>query len=183
MDTTRPFCTDRNTGQKKGLSSKGKIAMGRFREKLYRFAYGRNGIDQLYYFGLGVISVLIVTDFILQLAMPEGTVKTVMGLCFSVGSMSIFTWLVFRMMSRNLTKRRRENAAFLKAWRGVKRFFTRNTSKGTKSFNRDDATYIFRDCTKCGSTLRLPRKAGRHRVKCPRCAHSFYVKAKKYRYK
>ena len=80
-------------------------------------------------------------------------------------------------------KRRMENAAFMKMWRGVKRFFSANTSKKTKSTNRDDAYYIFRDCTKCGCTLRLPRKVGKHRVKCPRCSHSFKVKAKEYKYR
>ena len=157
--------------------------MGRFREKLYRFAYGRNGVDQLYYFGLVLTFAFMIADFILQLALPEGIVKTVIGLCLSTASTVTFVWILFRAMSRNLTKRRRENARFLKCWRSTKRFFSGNTSRGTKSFNRDDAIYIFRDCTKCSSTLRLPRKKGKHRVKCPRCSHSFFVKAKEYKYR
>jgi DNA-directed RNA polymerase subunit M/transcription elongation factor TFIIS len=53
-----------------------------------------------------------------------------------------------------------------------------NVSRGSKSRNLDDQVHIFRDCTKCGSTLRLPRKSGKHSVKCPRCSHSFYVRSK-----
>ena len=157
--------------------------MGKFKEKLYRFAYGRNGVDQLYYFGLILTFVFMIADFILQLALPEGMAKTVIGLCLSTASTVTFVWILFRAMSRNIIKRRKENANFLKALRAVKRFFSGNTSRGTKSYNRDDAYYIFRDCTRCCSTLRLPRKKGKHRVKCPRCSHSFYVKAKEYRYK
>jgi len=95
----------------------------------------------------------------------------------------IITWSIYRSMSRNIAKRRRENEIYLKAMRGVKRFFSVNTSRSTKSFNRDDAQYIFRDCTKCGSVLRLPRRKGRHKVKCPRCSHGFYVRAGKFKYK
>lgn len=157
--------------------------MGKFKEKLYRFAYGRNGVDELYYFGLILMIVFMVADFVLQIVLPEGTVKTVVGLCLSAASMITFIWSIFRVMSRNLFKRRRENANYIKMRRAVKRFFTGNTSSRTKSYNRDDMTYIFRDCTKCASTLRLPRKAGKHKVKCPRCSHSFYVKAKQYKYR
>jgi hypothetical protein len=157
--------------------------MGRFREKLYRFAYGRNGVDQLYYFGLALTVIFMITDFVLQIVLRESLAKTVIGLCLSTASTVTFVWILFRAMSRNLVKRRRENANFLKMWRAIKRFFSGNTSKGTKSYNRDDATYIFRDCTKCASTLRLPRKKGKHRVKCPKCSHSFYVKVKEYKYR
>jgi DNA-directed RNA polymerase subunit RPC12/RpoP len=157
--------------------------MSKFKEKLYRFAYGRNGVDQLYYFGLVLTFLFMIADFVLQLALPESLTKTVIGLCLSTASTVTFVWILFRAMSRNLVKRRRENANFLKMWRALKRFFSGNTSRGTKSFNRDDATYIFRDCTRCGSTLRLQRKKGKNRVKCPRCSHSFYVKAKEYKYK
>ena len=156
--------------------------MGKFRQKMYRFFSGRNGIDQLYYFSMGLLIFLMVADAILQIVLPSEWMGTVIiGLCMSTATMVLFIWTMFRMMSRNLFKRRMENAAFLKMWRGVKRFFSANTSKKSKSANRDDAYYIFRDCTKCGSTLRLPRKAGKHRVKCPRCSHSFKVKAKEYK--
>ena len=157
--------------------------MGKFKEKLYRFAYGRNGVDQLYYFGLVLMIVFMIADFVLQLVLPEGIVKTVIGLSLSTASVATLIWSMFRVMSRNVFKRRRENAAFIKMCRAIKRLFTGNTSKKTKSYNRDDMTYIFRDCTKCASTLRLPRKIGKHKVKCPRCSHSFYVKAKKYKYR
>ena len=153
--------------------------MGKFKEKLYRFAYGRYGVDQLYYFSLVLAILVSVADFITQWLMPEGLAKTILGLSASAIIIFLFVWMTFRSMSRRLYKRRLENERFLRLAGLLKRLVTFNTSRGTKSRNVDDAYYVFRDCTKCRSTLRLPRKAGRNKVKCPRCSHKFYVKAKK----
>lgn len=155
--------------------------MGKFKEKLYRFAYGRYGTDQLYYFSLGLALFITVADFITQWLMPEGIVKTILGLSASAVILFLFVWMLFRSMSRKTYKRRLENERFLRFVGFLRRLVTLNTSSSTKSRNSDDAFYVFRDCTKCRSTLRLPRKAGRNRVRCPRCSHSFYVKAKKYK--
>ena len=154
------------------------IFMGKFKEKLYRFAYGRYGVDQLYYFLLALALVISVADFITQWLMPEGLAKTVLGLSASAIILFLFVWMLFRSMSRKTYKRRLENERYLKFIGFLKRLVTFNTSSRTKSRNTDDAFYIFRDCTKCHATLRLPRKKGRNMVKCPRCAHSFYVRSK-----
>lgn len=158
---------------------KGKDFMGKFKEKLYRFMYGRYGADELYNFLTYFNIILIITDLIVVAFIPEGVAKAIISLSFSILIVGIFVWEFFRMMSKNIAKRRRENERYLKIKRSVKRFFSGNTSKGTKTFNRDDAVYVFRDCTWCSSTLRLQRREGRHKVKCPRCSRSFYVKVKK----
>lgn len=158
--------------------------MGKFKQKMYKFFEGRNGIDQLYYFSMWLMVFLMVSDAIMQIFLPAEWVGTlIIGLCMSLLTVTLFFWTMFRMMSRNLFKRRMENAAYLKICRAFKRFFGGNTSRRSKSRNMESAAYIFRDCTKCGATLRLPRKVGKNRVKCPRCSHSFFVKAKEYNYK
>ena len=158
--------------------------MGRFREKIYRFMYGRYGADALYNFLTWLNVILILLSFVVTAIMPaEGIATAIVSISFRVVITAIFVWDIFRMMSRNIAKRRRENEIYLRTRGAVKRFFSANTSKGTRSFNRDDAAYVFRDCTKCNSTLRLQRRVGRHKVKCPRCSHSFYVKVKKFKYK
>lgn len=154
------------------------IEMGKFKEKLYSFFYGRYGVDQLYYFLLGSALVVVIADFITQWLMPEGIAKIILGLSASTVMLVLFVWMVFRLMSRNRYKRRLENEKFLKLVGFLRRLVTLNTSSGSKSGNADDGFYIFRDCTKCRATLRLPRKTGRNKVKCPRCSHKFYVKAK-----
>ncbi len=157
--------------------------MGKFKEKMYRFMYGRYGTDELYNFLTYFNIILILLDLLVVAFIPEGTARAIVSLVFSIAIMLIFIFEIYRTMSRNIAKRRRENERYLKIKRAIKRFFTRNTAKGTRTFNRDDAYFIFRDCTSCGSTLRLPRREGRHKVKCPRCSHPFYVKAKKFKNK
>ena len=157
--------------------------MSRFREKMYRFMYGRYGTDNLYNFIIYLTIILILADMIVLAFIPEGIAQAVTSIVFSIVIAFLFIVNVSRTMSRKIAKRRRENEIYLKVSRGVMRFFRGNTSKRTRSFNRDDEFYVFRDCTKCACTLRLPRRAGKHKVKCPRCSHSFYIKAKKFNYK
>ena len=155
-----------------------KRKMRKFKERLYRFFYGRYGTDQLYKFCLVLILVLMVVSLVVQAILNEGIAAAIVSLIFSILTYALLFWMLFRSMSRNIYKRRRENEKYLKISGAVKRFFGGNTSRKTKSGNRDNEYYIFRDCTKCRSTLRLPRKKGKHPVKCPRCAHSFYVRSK-----
>ncbi len=140
--------------------------------------YGRYGTDELYLFCTILSLVLVVADFIVQAAMPASTAKTVVTISLLVAIVGLFAWMTFRSMSKKIYKRRRENGIYLNIVGALKRFFTFNTSRKTKSQNKDDALYIFRDCTKCSATLRLPRKKGRNKVKCPKCSHKFYVVSK-----
>ena len=153
----------------------------KLKEKMYRFAYGRYGTDDLYSFSMILFAIIWVAEIIAVMIVPEGVAKTVMMFVFGALITFLLCWTMFRMMSRNIARRRRENEIYLRARRAVARFFSLNTSTRTRSANRDDYSYIFRDCTKCGSVLRLPRREGRHKVKCPRCSHEFNVKAKKYK--
>ena len=157
--------------------------MARFKEKLYRFMYGRYGTDQLYSFITVLFFIVWVCEIIAVMIIPEGTLQNVVSIVGGSLTMLLLIVMIYRTMSRNIYKRRRENEIYLKISRAVKRFLSGNISRKTKSLNRDDAQYIFRDCTKCGSVLRLPRRVGRHKTKCPRCSHSFYVKAKSFKYK
>ncbi len=153
----------------------------KFKEKMYRFAYGRYGTDDLYSFSMILFAIIWVAEIIAVMIVPEGVAKTVMTFVFGAVIMFLLSWTMFRMMSRNIARRRRENEIYLTARIAVGRFFSFNTSSRTRSANRDDYSYIFRDCTKCGSVLRLPRREGKHKVRCPRCSHEFNVKAKKYK--
>ena len=78
--------------------------MGKFKEKLYRFAYGRYGTDQLYYFSLVLALIVSVADFITQWLMPESIVKTVLGLSASAVILFLFVWM---WSSRHSVHRRR----------------------------------------------------------------------------
>lgn len=151
----------------------------RFREKLYKFMYGRYGTDKLYSFCNILIIILFVTSFLLSFIIKNEVALAWANLIIFALEIFLIVWSISRMFSKNIYKRRRENEIYLKIAASSKRFFTFNTSKISKSGTPDNHQFIFRDCTKCHAILRLPYKEGRNKVKCPRCSHFFYVRAKK----
>lgn len=133
--------------------------MGSFRERLIRFMYGRYGTDQLN-------TALLVIYFLLLL----------INIFISNIILPIFMWVVlvyslFRSLSRNIYARQKENMFFLKLWRPVK-------SSLALSLRRlmEIRTNRFRRCTNCRIILRLPRRTGKHTVRCPRCKQRFSVR-------
>lgn len=77
-----------------------------------------------------------------------------------------FAYNIFRMFSRNIAARQKENMIFL----GLK-------NKVTFAFKRlFDRKHAYRTCPHCKAQLRLPRKKGVHTVGCPKCHKDFKVK-------
>ena len=152
---------------------------GNFKQRLYSFMYGRYGNDELGLFCSVLSLVLVVVNIITSAAITDHVANIIVSACLVGAFIALSAWSTFRMMSKKIYKRRRENGIFLNIVGTLKRIVTFNTSRKTKSVNKDNEFYIFRDCTKCSTTLRLPRKKGRNKVKCPKCAHRFYVVSKK----
>ncbi len=146
---------------------------------MYRFMYGRYGADKLYNFCTVLIIVALVVNVIASIFIKNETVAFWVSTAIMIFDVLVLVWSTYRFMSKKIDKRRRENERFIRMTRALSRFFSCNTSRRSRSGNSDSAQFIFRDCTKCGSTLRLPRKAGKNKVKCPRCSHRFNVVAKK----
>ena len=78
------------------------------RNALARFMYGRNGTDQLGLFTLGLYLLLWLVQMIVQRFAPNGVMLTLVILEYIV----LFITL-FRMLSRNLAARQRDNEKFL----------------------------------------------------------------------
>ncbi len=131
----------------------------RLKEKLARFMSGRYGGDQLNSFILIVVAVLMVVNIFVN--------SLIMYVCYMV----LWIWSLFRMMSRNLYKRRAENEKFLKLWNPIK-----NKLKLMKNKRRDRKTHVYKKCPKCKAVLRLPKQKGKHTVRCPKCSERFDVK-------
>ncbi len=133
-----------------------------FREKLARFFYGRYGSDQLNLFLMILCMALLFIAFFLP-AVPSYILRG--------ASTLIMILAILRIMSRNVDKRRRENAVFMKILFAVKSFFIRQ-------FNRVRyiKTYRYRKCPGCKNHLRFPYKKGEHDVRCPRCGRDFHIK-------
>jgi len=65
-------------------------------------------------------------------------------------------WCIYRMYSRNIEARRRENAAYV-------RFFTHLKDKDHRYYH----------CPQCRQTVRVPRGRGKINIRCPKCGRQF----------
>lgn len=129
-----------------------------FFNKVYKFMHGRYGIDEVYKVGL-VVCVLL--SFI-NIFANNRIVSLIETLLIII--------IVYRAMSRDIYKRRRENMVYLNF---KKKFFKRIDK--IKVRWRDRNTHIYRKCPKCKTVLRLPLVRGKHVCKCPKCSHKFTV--------
>ncbi len=146
--------------------------MSKFKEKLYKFMYGRYGTDRLN----RVLSITSLIVLIISLPVSWIWGKTLPGMIVSAVlyaiSLGICIWGTTRTFSRNIYKRREENAKWTSFEYKVRCMFRRHNG------NKDTDTHVFRDCPGCKATLRLPREKGKHTVRCPRCAKSFTVRVR-----
>jgi len=130
---------------------------------LRSFMSGRYGSDQL-------SLALLIGGLILSLI--SGLFGTVVGLLLSYLGLAAYIWTIFRTFSRNIEKRRAENAKFMDFKRNFKsnvsQFFTR-----LKNFRK----FKYFRCPQCKARLRLPRKVGEVTVTCGKCHNQFKQKA------
>jgi hypothetical protein len=140
------------------------------RERLASFMYGRNGIDQLYHFLFWTIVALSFLNIFLK-----EWVLTVIELL-------ILIYALFRVFSRNVYRRQKENQVYLVCARKIRSFFggikRKFSSKMTLENNkwRDRKTHVYKRCPKCKNILRLPRVKGKHTAACPCCGNRFDVR-------
>jgi hypothetical protein len=128
-----------------------------FRQRLAGFLMGRNGPDSIY-------NVCIWTSLIIAICGIFW--NSIICTALYIG---LFGYALFRFFSRNVTKRRAENAAFKKFWKKFR-------PGGAKDWQKADATHVYKRCPHCNAQLRLPRSKGKHTVCCPRCKVHFSVK-------
>ena len=133
--------------------------MGKFKNKLYSFMYGRYGSDTLNKILIIVYAVIVVAYTVLSLFIDS----VWFSFFYFVFSITLIYIIFFRMMSRNIQKRRRENEKFCG-------FFKLRRNKF-----RDRKTHVYKKCPHCKAVLRLPKAKGKHTVICPRCKNRFSV--------
>lgn len=140
--------------------------MGFFRRmgnSIARFMYGRYGVDQLSWCLLIAYIVLSTgIRFIPHYWVYFGA---------SLAVMALPIWMIYRILSRRLEPRRRENERFLRMWRPIKQFFKLQWCR-----LRDRKTHRYFRCKHCRAVVRLPLKHGEHTCTCPRCHRDFPVK-------
>ncbi|MBR5452784.1 MAG: hypothetical protein IKV54_01770 [Clostridia bacterium] len=134
-----------------------------FKEKLISFMYGRNGADALGNFALILYFVLsVVNGFVGSM---------VASIIISLVCYALLIYSFFRMFSRNVAKRRKENQAFCGIGRKVRDKFRLMKNKW-----KDRKTHVYVKCPGCKNVLRLPKKKGENTVKCPCCSERFVIK-------
>ena len=135
--------------------------MGKIKNALYRFMYGRYGTDKLNTVLLWTYAVLVIAYMIVFLFVEE---NPFIYICYLLISWALIGIVIFRTMSRNIAKRRAENqkfTGFFKLW---------------KNKWRDRKTHVYRKCKRCRAVLRLPKAKGKHTVVCPKCKNRFEVR-------
>lgn len=126
------------------------------KEKIRNFFAGRNGVDDLSNVALwGAVIVMIINIFV-----SVGWLNSVL----SVLSWGGLIYGYFRILSKNVAKRRAENWAFV-SWKDKlrQRWQQRKTHK-------------FYNCPKCRTTLRVPKGKGKISITCRKCGEKFIRK-------
>ena len=125
------------------------------RNAIHRFMYGRYGNDSLNLF-------LIVVYLFLYLL-------------FALTHIELFYWIslalvfvsLFRLLSRNIPARQKENSQFMRLAGPVIQWY-----RLQRTMRRDKDHRYFK-CPNCGQQLRVPRGKGRITVTCRSCGASF----------
>lgn len=128
-----------------------------FRYKLMQFMSGRYGVDGLFYAIFGVAAVLSIINCFIR------------SLIVQIIVYALVVYAFFRIMSRNITARQKENQWFNK----IKGLYInrRNVRRQRKA----DYSHIYKKCPRCHAVLRLPRRKGKHTTVCPKCNKEFKV--------
>ena len=120
----------------------------KFRETLARMLYGRYGADELYNVLFVAEIALLVLGAVFSLLGNAVPLLSVLSVLLYLSALGLLIWAMYRFFSRNIEKRRRENAAGL-------RFKAKLSPKKKPALPPDTSAHIFRACPKCRATLRI----------------------------
>ena len=137
--------------------------MGDSRQRIDRFMTGRNGNDQLNLF-------LIIADVVLLLLASIFSRR--LGAILYPVVLVLLGYTYFRMLSRNLYKRRSENESYLRL---RTRFLSKLRLMKERWVQRRD--YRFFTYPSCRAVMRVPRGRGKIKIVCRKCGNSFTGKS------
>lgn len=78
---------------------------------------------------------------------------------------------IYRMFSKQIEKRQKENYAFLRKWGAVRTWWWQ-----LKSRIKDSKTHRFYKCPNCKQKLRVPKGKGKINITCTKCGTKFTKK-------
>ena len=126
---------------------------------------GRNGNDQLNRF-------LLLADVVLLLLSSILSRYSSLGGLFYLLVLVLLGFTYYRMLSRDLYRRRSENEKYL---RMKDRLFAKFRVLRERWKQRKD--YKFFSCPSCKAVMRVPRGRGKIRIVCHKCGNSFLGKS------
>lgn len=135
--------------------------MNNFKYKLANFFQGRYGVDELYKFLLIVFIIIWILNMIFR--------NPFLYLLWIL----VCVIMIYRMFSKNIYKRQKENIKYLEFRDKVK-----GKLKLEKRKWKDRKMYIYRKCPNCKAEIRLPKKKGKHVCTCPNCKKDFNVRCR-----
>lgn len=137
--------------------------MNSLKYKLMRFMSGRYGSDKLNYFLLGSYLFLWIINLIVF--------SQIASLIIDIIMLLLVVAILYRMFSKNIYKRRRENEIYLSVSSKVLPDF-----KLLKLRWQERKTHAYKKCPECKAVLRLRKLPGEHTAICPKCRAKVKVK-------
>jgi len=134
---------------------------------ILRFMYGRNGSDQLNTALLILYLAIWLLGNLLVVLTRSSLLASVVNALMTILAVVIF----FRMLSKNLVKRRAENVKFLAWW-----YPTKNRLNGMKQRHADKDHKYF-TCKSCKTICRVPVGKGKIVITCPKCGAKISAKS------
>ena len=136
------------------------MASGDWQRRLADWLRGRQGPDDLATFCVNVAIVVVIVNLFARTSWLGWV------------ALALVVYAMFRIQSKNLGSRARENEAFLKAL-GPARPWVQNPRAAWGELR----AYKHVRCTSCKQKVRVPRGKGKLRVTCPKCRTKFEVRS------
>ncbi len=124
-----------------------------------QFMYGRYGSDEMNAALLATAIVLSVLNSIFSTIFRGNAVMAGISIGVSAVVYALLIYGIFRIFSRNIYKRRRENRKFLNFWNRLR-----------------DRNHRYFNCPQCKQAVRVPKNRGKINIRCPKCGEKFIKK-------
>ena len=127
---------------------------------LTKLMYGRYGTDALGFFMLILVLIL---DVIFTFTGWD---------ILYLFSFLLAVWCIWRIFSRNISRRYAENQKFMQVFSPVQNMIVSKISGA-----RDLKTHRYFRCPSCKQKIRVPRGRGKIQITCPKCGQEFIKKS------
>lgn len=134
--------------------------------KIQQYLIGRNGIDSL-----NKALIIAYLAFSILNSLLFRYISSGIFVLFRLVSISIFAIVLYRFLSKDLSKRRKENEDWLLLYARLQKDY----GVYRKQWN-ERKTYKYIKCSRCKAQIRVKRVKGKHRIDCPKCGKEIKIK-------